>query len=135
MESLQDTLYMPPASHITSPACRIHQRPLLSPHLFPSCSTHDTGQVANQKICHGGKGKKPTPAMKGRSQSSLLGSFRRPLRSHEDRSSFLKLPFERTSECACYLGLHYATRAAPPDPLPQHQEHDRLWHVSMGSQD
>ena len=31
--------------------------------------------------------------------------------------------------------LHYATRAAPPDPLLHHQEHNRLRHVSIGAQD
>ena len=130
MLSPGDTLSMPQASHATSPGCRIQQRPLLLPQLSTSCSTFDTGQVAYQKICHGGKVHQPRI---GARKALCWDHQGRPLRSHEDRSSFLELPFERTSKCACCIGLHYATRAAPPDPLLHHQEHDRLWHVRTGS--
>ena len=105
MQSLRDTLSMPQPSQATSPACPTCQRPLLSPHLSTICSTYDTWKGANKKICHGGKKKKVTPAKNRRPQSCLLGSSKRPLRSQEDRCSLLKLPFERTSGCACCIGL------------------------------
>ena len=132
MQSLRDTQSMPQPSHATTPACPTCQRPLLSPHLFTSSSAYDTWKVANKKICHGGKKKKATPAKNRRPQSCLLGSSKRPLRSQEDRCSLLSGPRDARAALAC---LHYATRAAPPDPLLHHQEHDRLWHVSKGAQD
>ena len=126
MQSLRDTLSMPrhlPTAFING---RYHCRTCsqVAPHTI-------LGKWPTRRFVMAGREKKATPATNRRPQSSLLGSSRRPFRSHEDRSSFLELPFQRTSECACCIGLHYATRAAPPDPLPHHQEHDRPWHVSI----
>ena len=56
------------------------------------------GKWPTRRFVMAGRNKKATPAKNRRPQSFLLGSSKRPLLSHEDQCSFLKLR-------ACCIGL------------------------------
>ena len=79
------------------------------------------------------EGKKSYTSHEGAPARLSAGIIQKAIAKSRRSIFFFKITFERISKCACYLGLHYATRAAPPDPLPHQQEHDGLWHVSMGA--
>ena len=123
----------------TSLACRIYRRPYCR-RTFSQAAPHTImGQWPTRRFVIVGRKKENPPS---KLHQPRIGARKALCWDHRGDHGeamkihllFSKLPFGKNSECACCNGLHYATCAAPPDPLLHHQKHNRLWHVSVEAQ-